>query len=146
MALENPIRGYRFRVEVDGVSQWAIQKVTLPEVSTTVLEHGGGDLSIKTASKKIVGEATFEKLVSINDTDSWGSDWLESCVTGLPSSYKRNIVVRLLDNDGITTVKTYILTGIFPTKLTRADLDRMADENFMETLTLSVDNITELNS
>ena len=144
MAFANPARSYRFRVEVDGVDQWAIQKVTLPEESLSVVEHGGGDRNVKTGSKHEIGDAVFEKLVATDGTvEFWGKDWLKLCVKSIPTLYKRNLVVKLLGNDGLTTVKTWILVGCFPNKITRGDLDRMADENFLETLTLSVDDVIE---
>ena len=145
MAFSNPLRAYRWRVEVDGIDQWAIQKVQLPERSLSVVLHGGGDHDIKTASKRVIGDAVFEKLIAADDSlDLWGSEWLRLCLLGTPDVYKRTIVVKQLKNDGLSTAKTFILTGCFPIKLAQNDLDRMADENVMETLTLSVDDVIEL--
>ncbi len=146
MAFQNPQRAYRFRVEMDGVDQWAIQKFTLPERSMTVVKHGGGDHDIKTASKREIGDATFEKLIPSDFvTNLLGlSEWMELCLKGIPTAYKRNLVVKLLGNDGLTTVKTYLLLGCFPIKIAQNDLDRMADENSLETLTLSVDEVKEI--
>jgi phage tail-like protein len=145
MPFQNPARAYRFRVEADGVDQWSVQKVTIPDISMSVVEHGAGDHNIKTASKKGVGNATFEKLLASDGTaDRWGYLWLETCIVGIPTLYKRNLVVKLLGNDGLTTVRSWLLIGCFPVNLTKNDLDRMADENFMETLELSVDDVKEL--
>jgi hypothetical protein len=41
MAFANPIRTYRFAIEIDGVDQWAIQKVTRPELGMSVLNARG---------------------------------------------------------------------------------------------------------
>jgi hypothetical protein len=63
------------------------------------------------------------------------------CLYGLPSLTKRNCVIKELGNDGISTVNSWIITGMFPVKTSQNDLDRMADENIIETVELSVDDV-----
>jgi hypothetical protein len=144
MAFANPIRTYRFAIEIDGVDQWAIQKVTRPELGMSVLTHGGGDHDIKTASKKTIGNATLEKLKSLEAPDFFGFSWIEACVNTLPTSYKRNIVFKELANDGVTVVNKELWIGCFPIKYGRSEANRTADENLLETLELSVDNVIPL--
>jgi phage tail-like protein len=141
MAFENPIRSYRFAVEIEGVDQFSIQKVTLPEFGMSVVEHGGADRNIKTASKKVIGNATFEKLKSLEGSDRWAYDWVSTAVKALPTVYKRNIVVKELANDGLLTVNRWLLEGCFVVNVSHSDLDRMADANHIQTVELSVDDI-----
>lgn len=141
MAFGNPIRAYNFNVEIDGLDQWSIQKVVKPEVGVSVVSHGGGDHDIKTASKKTVGNATFEKLKSLEAPDFFGFAWIEACVKSLPTAYKRNIVVKELSNDGVTVVNKELWIGCFPVKYKRGDGDRLADANLLETIELSVDDV-----
>lgn len=141
MAFANPLRAYRFRVEIDGIDQWAIQKVTLPELGVTVVSHGGGDHDIKTPSKKTIGNMTLEKLKPLEEKDLWSFEWIIQAVNLLPGISKRNIVIKELGNDGLTTVNTWLCVGCFPVKSSQNDLDRMADENIIETVEISVDDV-----
>jgi len=139
----NPIRAYRFRVEIAGKDQWAIQEVEPPEVGLSVIAHGGGDRDIKTASKKTIGNATLKYLKGLEDKELFGTLWIEQCLKGLPSAYKRNIVVKELANDGITTINTQVWVGCFPVRKQRNTHNRLADENVIEELELSVDEVIE---
>lgn len=141
----NPVRTYRFRVEIDGLDQWAIQQVKFPELEVSVVEHGGGDTNIKTASKKLVGNAVLSYLKNLDGTNKlFAFNWITACTLGLPTAYKRNIVVKELGNDGITTVRTEIWVGCFAKKCSRNDGDRLADENVIESLEISVDDVIYL--
>jgi len=139
----NPLRAYRFRVEIDGIDQIAIQKFTPPEHGVGVIEHGGYDANIKTAGKPFYGNATIEKLKPINGADLFTFEWLQACIYGLPEAYKRTLIVKELGTDGITTINTWVLEGCFPVNISQTDLDRMSEDNSLETLELSVDKLTK---
>ena len=137
----SPARASKWIIEIVGLAQWSAQKVTLPDFNITSVEHGGTDgATVKTAGRKEIGELVIEKLVPINDKDFFSYAWLLECLTGLPDVYKKVVRVHRLGADGITRTQTYDYFGVFPTGLNRSDLDRLADENFMETLTCSVDD------
>ena len=140
----NPLRGYKFRVEIDGVDQWLIQKFKAPEIEVSQIEHGGSDANIKTPSKKKIGNATIEKLKPLDKADLWSFEWMNECLLGFPSATKRNIVVVELANDGVTTVNRHILVGCFPIKSSQTDWDRMADANTIETVELSVEDYIKM--
>lgn len=140
----HPARASKWLIEVgDGLSsefqQWQAQTVQLPELSNTVSEYGGVDGStIKVAAREAIGDMTFEKLVPINKSDFFAFEWHKLCQSGLPEAYKKVIRVKRLGTAG-TVVQTHTLLGCFPTTVARGSLDRMSDDNFIETMTLSVD-------
>ncbi len=141
MAFGNPVRAYRFRVEIDGIDQWAIQKVTIPEISVGVIEHGGGDHNIKTAGKRQIGNLTIEKLKPLGEKDLWSQTWMMEAILLLPTIAKRNIVIKELSNDGLTTINSWLVIGMFPVKSSQTTLDRMAEENIIESVEFSVDDV-----
>lgn len=143
MAFGNPTHTYSFRVEVDGIDQWQIQSITLPEQSVSVIEHGGGDHNIKTAGKRAIGNATLKHLNSLAGDNQFGYNWLMLTKTGVPAAYKKIVIVKELGQDNISTVKTWTLMGCFPIRKSQNDLDRMAAENTLVELELSVDEVIE---
>jgi len=68
-------KNYNFVIEVDGIEQLVIQKVTTPTVSYQEHKHGiGGDNpDIKTPGKKIVGDLVIEgvKEAPAGDGNLW---------------------------------------------------------------------------
>ncbi len=67
----NVQKNYNFAIEVDGIHQLLIQKVTTPTVGFQEHKHGiGGDLpDVKTPGKKQVGDMVCEGIVDAVTSD-----------------------------------------------------------------------------
>lgn len=146
----NPRKVFNFRVEVAGIDQFEVQKVTLPEIEIEGVEHGDVNYKVKTPGMVTVGDMTFEKLKRLpgSDTDMW--DWLnqaQNITTGgglLGLDYKRNVVIKEMDSTGTNTVNSYVCTGCWVKKIANSDFDRQGSDNSIETVTLSVDTIEKV--
>jgi phage tail-like protein len=142
----NPRKTFQFLVEIDGVEQFAVQKVKFPEITIGVTEHGEGNTTIKTPGMVTTGTCVIEKLKPSDAKDTWASVWMgltQNMVTGggaLPAFVKRNIVLKEMDTTGTIVLDRHILEGCFPTKYSRPDFDRLQkEENSKEIIELSVD-------
>lgn len=141
---------FNFVVEVLGVNQFEIQKVTLPDMEIEAVKHGDTNHDIKTAGRVTVGDMVWEKLNPLPVPDSFAHDWLtraQDLILGggqLAATYKQTVVVKLMDSTGLVAVKRWLCTGCWISKLSHSDLDRMSSDNMIQSITLSVDTCIEL--
>ena len=141
---------FQFRIEIDGIDQFEVQKVTLPEVTVEQVEHGDTNHKIKTAGQVTVGNLTLEKLKRIPNSDTSAWDWLrtaQSQITGggtLAAVYKKILIIKEMDVTGTVTINRHVCTGCWPTKISQNDLDRMSSDNVIQTVELSVDVYEQL--
>lgn len=145
----NPRKQFKFEIDIQGVNQFKVQKVTRPKSSVEVVEHGDTNYNVGTAGKIKFDNATLEVIKSSPGRDEWAWDWLmsvqnpETGTGGLPLSYKRNIVVRELDSAD-NTISTEIWYGCFPVELEKGELDRTKSDNIMDKVVLWVDRVKVL--
>lgn len=148
--MNNPRKVFNWRIEIDGVDQFEIQTVDLPEISVEVVEHGGPNSKKKTGGLVAFGDIVLEKVKDMLNTGTWATDWLSQVqdyrVGGglLPDAYKRDIVIKEMDSTGTVTLSKWLCEGCWPNKVKGAKLDRMASDNTIETVTLSTDGVTQI--
>jgi hypothetical protein len=145
MAVANVVKAHAFKIEVGGIDQFEFQKLEEPEVELTTSSHGGeGGLEIKTATRIKTGDMTLEKVVPADTADTWAWDWLataidpKTMVGGLPSDYKKSLVIRELNPDG-SYANSYMAEGSFVKKVSKNGHERLSDDNALQTVVLSVD-------
>lgn len=148
--IANTRKVFNFVVEVDGIDQFEIQKLTLPEIETEAVEHGDVNYKVKTAGMAVIGDMTWEKIKPLPGSDTVLWDWLsqaQSIAQGgglLAADYKRVVVVKEMDATGQNTVNSYVMTGCWVKKISNSDFDRSSSDNSLETATLSVDTMEKL--
>lgn len=126
------------------ISAYLCQKVTLPSVQIDEVAHGDINRDVKTAGRVTIGNMTVEKLSTTSGSDTWIWDWLFACQDhqlggGLvPLDYWETMEVSELAEDGKTILNTHLLTEVWPSKIDELELDRMASENTIESITFSV--------
>ena len=146
----NTRKTFNFIVEVNGVNQFEIQKVDIPEVEIEKTTHGGTNSDIKTAGRVTVGDMVWDKVRPLPQPDNWGYNRLkraQDIVAGggeLPSAYKEVLVIKELSTDGITTVNSWVCEGSWVCKISQNSLDRQSSDNVIETVTWSVDKCYRL--
>lgn len=148
--IANTRKVFNFRVEILGMDQWELQKVTLPEVEIEAVEHGDTNHSVKTAGRVTVGDLVFEKLRPLPSADNWAWNWLNQAqdmmIGGgqLPINFKQTIVVKEMDNTGTATLNRWVCEGCWVKKISQSDFDRTSSDNIIETITLSVDRVRRI--
>lgn len=145
--IANTRKVFNFQIEIDGINQFEVQKCTVPEGEIEVVEHGDTNHNVGTGGKIKFGNMVFEKLRPLPTTDTWAWDWLkrvQDAETGggeLPENYKKTVIVKEMSTNNTTTVNRFICEGVFPTKCSQTDFDRMSSDNIIETITFWTDKV-----
>jgi phage tail-like protein len=130
MAQTDPYRGYRFRVEFDGVQQGGFSRVKglMRETRHESYREGGvNDYEHKLASLTAYGPLVLER--GLADTTLW--DWHDDVVGG--TIQRKKISVILMDETG-EEVWRWHADDAFPVKWSVGDLDASASQVTVESV------------
>jgi phage tail-like protein len=136
----DPYKGFRFRLEIQGLQVAGFSEATLPEMSiesTTYRE--GTDIS----SRKLSGRATVGNLsLKRGLTDSMELyNWFSSVAQlGADTGGRKNVSIILIDESGNETVR-WNMTNTWPTKYSTTDFNAGSSDAMIETLDLEVETI-----
>lgn len=146
----NASKVFNFSIEVDGMDEFYVQEVKMPEIEVGVVEHGATNHNIKTAGGVGVSAAELKKIKPINGPDAGAWAWLNQAQdmntgTGqLETAYKKNIIFKELGTDG-SIINAWMWVGAWCSKLATSDFKRgKQDENVIETATIQVDRVVRL--
>ena len=134
---------FKFIVEVDSLGSSAFQKCGELSVEAACVEYyeGGSLIPNKSPGRLKFTDVTLERGATQNhDLFDWFQDVaVTSSGLGLTDSdYKRNLDIVQQDRDG-TTLRRWSLTGAWPVKFVAGEWDNEADENVIESVTLTYD-------
>jgi len=143
-SLEDPLKNFKFRVEIDGVARAAFAECTNLERTTEVVEYNEGgknDSPQKSAGRTNYGNITLRRgviIVADGDEDlvNWCRD-VEDILTngGNALDYRRDIDIVILNRDGSTGRRVRV-QACWPAKYKLSDLNAGSNENFMEEIEL----------
>lgn len=146
MALINPQKNFRWRLEISGITAGGgfndlAQDITLPEAEFTETIHGspGNNPDIKTPNKIGFTDLVISKLVKEDTPDNWAWGKLASALTGVPGAFRFDGFLNETDGSGRIT-RRYILQNCWVKKLTHSNKvasNEDADNSFEE-VTISV--------
>ena len=134
---------FKFIVEIDGVVSAGFQKCSelSVEVANVQYYEGGSLIPNKSPGRLTFADVTLERGAT---SDKNLFDWLTqvadaSANAGLNEpEFKRNLDIVQQDRDG-STLRRWSLNGAWPVKFVAGDWDNEADENVIETVTLTYD-------
>jgi len=145
MARQDPLRNFRFRLEIDSVEQAAFSEVSIGDLSNEPIEYREGD-EIPTA-RKLSGLTKYG-----NITLKWGitdstelADWHQLIVGGATplEDIRRNLVIRVQDEAGEDTA-AFEVTRAWPCKYDPTDLKGTGNEVAIDTLELCNEGIKRI--
>ncbi len=137
MAKRNdPYRGFRFLVEIDGLIQAGFSEVTIPDSSQEPIEYReGSDLP---TVRKLAGLIKYGNVVL-----KWGTtdslelyEWRLSVEEGREAEARRNMAILVLDEKGVPSAR-WEFREAWPTKYDAPDLKSTGNEVAIETLEIS---------
>lgn len=150
MAVNNPQKQFNFAIEISGIDQFYFQELKTPDVEIAAVAHGATNHTIKTAGAVTTGDAELMKLIPADTIDDFAYEWLyraqnpETGKGGTPAQYKENVVVKRINGAG-KTVDRYIWEGAWVRMISTSNFARgEANENIIETVTVSVDRVKRL--
>ena len=134
---------FKFIVEIDGVASAGFQKCSelSVEVANVQYYEGGSLIPNKSPGRLTFADVTLERGAT-SDKDLF--DWLTQVADAAANAglnepeFKRNLDIVQQDRDG-STLRRWSLTGAWPVKFVAGDWDNEADENVIETVTLTYD-------
>lgn len=132
----DPFKGFRFLVEIDGIVQAGFSEVTIPDSAQDPVEYRtGGDLP---TVRKIPGLVKYGNVVlKWGSTDSLElSDWRYTVESGGIASARKNMAVIVLDDEGSPGAR-WEFREAWPTKYDAPDLKATGNEIAVETLEIA---------
>lgn len=145
MARQDPLRNFRYRLEIDGIDQAGFAEVAIGDLSTEPIEYREGDEI--TTVRKLNGLNKYA-----NITLKWGvtdsmelADWHQLIVddaTPLDDA-RRNVVIRVQNEAGEDRA-AYEVTKAWPCKFDPTDLNGKGNEVAIDTLELCNEGIRRI--
>ena len=134
---------FKFLAEIDDIGSSGFQKCSDLSVEIAKVEYfeGGSLIPNKSPGRLKFSDVTLERGAT-QDRDLF--DWLQdvaitSSGIGLPDvNYKRNLDIVQQDRDGVT-LRRWSLSRAWPVKFVAGEWDNEADENVIESVTLTYD-------
>jgi len=127
---KDPFRNFRFRVEIDGITQAGFTEVTIPDSSVDAIEYREGTDKY---TRKLAG---FFK--ESNVSLKWGItdsmqlyNWYNSCKEG--PTIRKNIAIKMMDETD-KEVAIWTFENAWPTKYKAPDLTTKSHEVAIENL------------
>jgi phage tail-like protein len=147
--IANPAKSFNYSLEIGGQLIATCQNISIGDSDITAIDHGQGNNNISTPGKRANVDVTIQQLVSQVTPDFYAWNWFKQAqdnVTGtgqLPEAVKQTIFVKLLNGNEFP-IKRWIFEGAWVKTISRGELGDNNDENYIETLTLRVDNEDEV--
>jgi len=132
----DPYKGFRFLVEIDGIIQAGFSEVTIPDSSQEPIEYReGSDLP---TVRKLPGLIKYGNVVlKWGTTDSLDLyNWRKLVEDGKSKEARKNMAVIVLDEEGGAGVR-WEFREAWPTKYDAPDLKATGNEIAVETLEIS---------
>ncbi len=135
MARKDPLRNFRFRVEIDGIQQAAFSEVTIGENTSDVVDYRDGNEP--THVRKLSGLTKYG-----NVTLKWGitdskelSVWHEAIVAGQIQSNRKQVAIIVQDEAGADKAR-FVISEAWPAKYQLSGLNGKGNEVLIETVEL----------
>jgi phage tail-like protein len=145
MARQDPLRKFRFRLEIDGLQQAAFSEVTIGDLSSDPIEYREGDEP--TTVRKLSGLTKYA-----NVTLKWGvtdslelADWHQQIVGAATplEQIRKTVVIRVQDEAGADRA-AFEITRAWPCKYDPTDLNGTGNEVAIDSLELCNEGIRRI--
>jgi len=145
MPANDPLRNFRYRLEIDGIVQAGFSEVTIGDASNDPIEYREGNEL--TTVRKLKGLNKYG-----NITLKWGltdsielSNWHRMVVDdATPLAAARRTVVIRIQNEAGEDKAAYEVTRAWPTKYNPTDLNGKGNEVAIESLELANEGIRRI--
>lgn len=145
MVRQDPLRKFRFRLEIDGLEQAAFSEVAIGDTASDPIEYREGDEA--TTVRKLSGLTKFA-----NVTLKWGitdsmelAEWHRLIVDGatLQEEIRKTVVIRMQNERGDDSA-AFEITRAWPAKYDPSDLNATGNEVAIDSLELANEGIRRI--
>jgi phage tail-like protein len=135
MARKDPLRNFRFRLEIDGITQANFSEVTIGETATDVVDYRDGNEP--GPLRKLSGLTKYG-----NVTLKWGvtdsmelEEWHDSIVAGQVQTSRKNVAIIVMDEAGSDKAR-FVVSEAWPAKYQVTGLNGKGNEVWVESIEL----------
>lgn len=145
MARQDPLRNFRFRLEIDGIVQAGFSEVTIGDSTVEPIEYREGNEI--TTVRKLKGLTKYA-----NITLKWGltdshdlADWHKQVVddVALVDGVRRTVLIHVMNEAGQDKA-SFEIVNAWPTKYDPTDLNGKGNEVAIETLEIANEGIRRI--
>src|SRR5688500_59868 len=136
----DPLRNFRFRLEIDGIQQAAFSEVAIGETTTDAIDYREGNEP--THVRKLSGLTKYG-----NITLKWGItdsvelyNWHKAIVAGQIQQNRKTVSIVVLDETGADKAR-FMVSNAWPMKYDPTDLNAKGNEVLIELLELANEGI-----
>jgi phage tail-like protein len=135
MARKDPLRNFRYRLEIDGIQQAAFSEVAIGETTTEPVDYRDG--TDPAHVRKLSGLTKFGNITLKGGvTDSLEIfNWHKQIVAGQIGSNRKQVAIVVIDEAGADKAR-FVVSEAWPTKYDPSDLSGKGNEVFIEVLEL----------
>jgi phage tail-like protein len=143
MARKDPLRNFRFRLEIDGITQANFSEVAVGETTSDVIDYRDGNEP--NHLRKLSGLTKFG-----NVTLKWGMTdskeleaWHHAIVSGLIQANRKQVAIIVQDEAGADKAR-FVVTDAWPSKYTVSGLNGKGNEVMIESIELVNEGIERI--
>jgi phage tail-like protein len=137
---DDPLRGFRFRVQIDGITKAGFREVSGLDASNDAVDYRDGD--DPTHLRKLAGLQKFSNVTLkrgiTTDQDLW--KWRKMVMDGKIKEARKHGQIIVLDDEGKETAE-WRFTEAWPTKLTGPTLNATANEVVIDAMELVIEEL-----
>ena len=144
-ANEDPIKTYRYRVEIDGFEKAGFTSCSGLAIDMAVVEYREGGMN--ETPQKSLGLASFSDINLVRgqiaggigefDILNWEAETFDLAILGHPGEYRRDLDIVQYNNFGAEIRRWRVINCIIKNMKPMGDLNGQASENSMESMTLA---------
>jgi phage tail-like protein len=135
MARKDPLRNFKFRLEIDGITQGNFSEVTIGETTTDAIDYREGNEP--SHLRKLDGLTKYGNVVlKWGVTDSMElNNWHKEILGGQIQKNRKQVAIIVMDEAGDDKAR-FVLTDAWPQKLTYSALNGKGNEVYVASLDL----------
>lgn len=135
MARQDPLRNFRFRLEIDGLQLAGFSEVFIGATTTDVIDYREG--TDPTHVRKLSGLTKFGNIVLKRGVAKSPGlyNWHKAIVDGALQASRRRVVIMVLEEDGSEAAR-FNVSDAWPAKYAVSELNAKGNEVFIELLEL----------
>ena len=140
----DPIRNFRFQLEIDNVTRAGFSEVMIAETTIEAVDYREGTDPPhvrKLSGLTKYGSITLKAGMTTDANSLELFKWHNDVSSGLISERRRNIAIRVLDESGKTETARFVITDAWPIKYDPSDLNGKGNEVMIELLEFANEGI-----
>jgi phage tail-like protein len=144
MARKDPIRNFKFRLEIDGISQTGFSEVAIGETMTDAVDYREGTEPAhvrKLSGLTKYGNITLKYGFTTDSMMLYA--WHKAIVEGQIATNRKKVIIVVQDEANADKAR-FVVSEAWPIKYDPSDLNAKGNEVFIETLELANEGLERI--